>query len=152
MQPSNFSGLSLFILCWEAPLNLHVYNTITFKEDVDLVQRITWPVHIELPSRSLLDPCSIVFIWKLLKLRILRVAQTTVVKMCITLIKSEISISYHKTTRSSIKSRNTQLLILSPKSLKNYLFFYFKWLFFTNKISLKDTLSVFPNLFIYFAA
>jgi len=39
-----------------------------------------------------------------------------------------------------------QLLILSPKSLKHYLVFYFKLFFFTHRISLKDTLSVFLKL------
>lgn len=96
---------------------------------------IIWPVRIELPSRSLPDLCFIVFVWKLLKPRIPQVEQITVVKMCIILIKSETSIPYHKNTRTSIKSRKMQLLISSPKSLKNYLFFYFKWCFFTNRIS-----------------
>lgn len=152
MQPSNFFGLPLSTLYWEAQLNLHVYSTITFKEEVDFVQRSTTCAN-ELPSHSLPDPCSVAFMWKLLKLGIPEVAQTTVVKMCIILIKSEkISIPYHKNTRTSIKSRKMQFLILSPKSLKNYLVIYFKWFFFTNRISLKDTISVFPNLFIYFAA
>lgn len=91
---------------------------------------IIWPVQIELPSCSLPDLCFIAFVWKLLKPRIPQVEQITVVKMCIILIKSEISIPYHKNTRTSIKSRKMQLLILPPKSLKNYLFFYFKWCFF----------------------
>lgn len=105
MQPSNFSGLSLFILYWEAQLNSHVYSTITFKVKVDLVQRITWPVQIELPSHSLPGPCSIAFVWKLLKLRIPGVVQTTVVKICITLVKSEIFIPYHKNHQDFYKKQ-----------------------------------------------
>lgn len=97
---------------------------------------------------------SVAFTQKLLKLRIPQVAQTTVLKMCITFIKSEkISIPNHKNSRISIKSQKKEVApLFISKIFYKLIFFNFELFFFINRISLKDLLSTFPKLFIYFAA